>query len=458
MSKPKVLVADDEENVRLDLRLRLAREGFEVVTVETAHDALEVLKSDSPDVVLCDLLMPGLDGLGFLTQQRALGPPAARIPTILMSAHADVETALKAVELGAVDYLPKPARTDEVVFRLRRALELSRLRTEVADLRAKLDDGAGGFGGIVAGSDAMQRVFGTIRKVAHFKTTVLIQGESGTGKELVARALHDQSGRRNKPFVAVNCGAIPEQLLETELFGHVRGAFSDATRDRRGLFEEADGGTFFLDEIGELPLPLQVKLLRVLQEEEVRRVGESRSHKVDVRVVAATVRDLATEVRAGRFREDLFYRLNVLTLRLPPLRERADDIPLLVEHFVRVLNRKLGTHVDGVTPAAGRLLARYAWPGNVRELENTIERALVLADGALVDVDDLPPKLRQADDPVRRAVDESELSVKRATRLIEEALIRKALDATGGNRTRAAELLELSPRALLYKIKEFGLR
>jgi len=458
MSKPKVLVADDEENVRLDLRLRLTREGFEVVTVETAPEALEVLKAGSPDVVLCDLLMPGLDGLGFLTQQRALGPPAARIPTILMSAHADVETALKAVELGAVDYLPKPARTDEVVFRLRRALELSRLRTEVADLRAKLDDGAGGFGGIVAGSDAMQRVFGTIRKVAHFKTTVLIQGESGTGKELVARALHDQSGRRNKPFVAVNCGAIPEQLLETELFGHVRGAFSDATRDRRGLFEEADGGTFFLDEIGELPLPLQVKLLRVLQEEEVRRVGESRSHKVDVRVVAATVRDLATEVRAGRFREDLFYRLNVLTLRLPPLRERADDIPLLVEHFVRVLNRKLGTHVDGVTPAAGRLLARYAWPGNVRELENTIERALVLADGALVDVDDLPPKLRQADDPVRRAVDESELSVKRATRLIEEALIRKALDATGGNRTRAAELLELSPRALLYKIKEFGLR
>ena len=458
MSKPKVLVADDEENVRLDLRLRLAREGFEVVTVETAHDALEVLKADSPDVVLCDLLMPGLDGLGFLTQQRALGPPAARIPAILMSAHADVETALKAVELGAVDYLPKPARTDEVVFRLRRALELSRLRTEVADLRSQLDDGAGGFGGIVAGSDAMQRVFGTIRKVAHFKTTVLIQGESGTGKELVARALHEQSGRRNKPFVAVNCGAIPEQLLETELFGHVRGAFSDATRDRRGLFEEADGGTFFLDEIGELPLPLQVKLLRVLQEEEVRRVGESRSHKVDVRVVAATVRDLATEVRAGRFREDLFYRLNVLTLRLPPLRERADDIPLLVEHFVRVLNRKLGTRVDGVTPAAGRLLARYAWPGNVRELENTIERALVLADGALVDVDDLPPKLRQADDPVRRAVDESELSVKRATRQIEEALIRKALDATGGNRTRAAELLELSPRALLYKIKEFGLR
>jgi two-component system response regulator AtoC len=458
MSKPKVLVADDEENVRLDLRLRLAREGFEVVTVETAHDALEVLKSDSPDVVLCDLLMPGLDGLGFLTQQRALGPPAARIPTILMSAHADVETALKAVELGAVDYLPKPARTDEVVFRLRRALELSRLRTEVADLRSQLDDGAGGFGGIVAGSDAMQRVFGTIRKVAHFKTTVLIQGESGTGKELVARALHDQSGRRTKPFVAVNCGAIPEQLLETELFGHVRGAFSDATRDRRGLFEEADGGTFFLDEIGELPLPLQVKLLRVLQEEEVRRVGESRSHKVDVRVVAATVRDLAAEVRAGRFREDLFYRLNVLTLRLPPLRERADDIPLLIEHFVRVLNRKLGTRVDGVTPAAGRLLARYAWPGNVRELENTIERALVLADGALVDVDDLPPKLRQADDPVRRAVDESELSVKRATRQIEEALIRKALDATGGNRTRAAELLELSPRALLYKIKEFGLR
>ena len=282
MSKPKVLVADDEENVRLDLRLRLAREGFEVVTVETASAALEALQSDTPDVVLCDLLMPGLDGLGFLAQQRALGPPAARIPAILMSAHADVETALKAVELGAVDYLPKPARTDEVVFRLRRALEVSGLRAENAELRAKLDDGGGSFGGIIAGSEAMQRVFTTIRKVANFKTTVLIQGESGTGKELVARALHEQSGRRGRRFVAVNCGAIPEQLLETELFGHVRGAFSDATRDRRGLFEDADGGTFFLDEIGELPLPLQVKLLRVLQEEEVRRVGESRSHKVDV--------------------------------------------------------------------------------------------------------------------------------------------------------------------------------
>jgi len=458
MSKPKVLVVDDEENVRLDLRLRLTREGFEVTTTESADAALVELAQSLPDVVLCDLLMPKLDGLGFLERQRALGSPGARVPTILMSAHADVDTALRAVKLGAVDYLPKPARTDEVVFRIRRALEVSGLQAEVAELRSKLDDGAGGFGGIVASSDAMQRVFGTIRKVALFKTTVLIQGESGTGKELVARALHDQSGRRNKPFVAVNCGAIPEQLLETELFGHVRGAFSDATRDRRGLFEEADSGTFFLDEIGELPLPLQVKLLRVLQEEEVRRVGESRSHKVDVRVVAATVRDLAAEVRAGRFREDLFYRLNVLTLRLPPLRERADDIPLLVEHFVRALNRKLGTQVEGVSPAAGRLLARYAWPGNVRELENTVERALVLADGALVDVNDLPPKLRQADDPVRRAVDESELSVKRATRFVEEALIRKALDATGGNRTRAAELLELSPRALLYKIKEFGLR
>ncbi len=457
MTKPRVLIVDDEENVRFDLELRLRREDFEVETVETAEAALEVLRRRPPDVVLCDLRMPGLDGLGFLSAQRALGPPAAQVPTILMSAHANAETALEAVKLGAVDYLPKPARADEVVFRLRRALELSRLRAEVGRLRAVLES-SGGLGGIIAESSAMQKVFTTIRKVADYKTTVLLHGESGTGKELVARALHDNSARRNRPFVAVNCGAIPENLLESELFGHVRGAFSDATRNRRGLFEEAEGGTFFLDEIGELPLSLQVKLLRVLQEEEVRRVGESKSQKIDVRVVAATVRDLAVEVREGRFREDLYYRLNVLTLRLPPLRERPTDVPLLIEHFIRSLNKKLGTHVTGTTPAAGRLLARYGWPGNVRELENTIERALVLADSSEIDVDDLPPKLRETDDPVRRVLDESDLSIKKATRTIEETLIRRALEKTSGNRSRAAELLEISPRALLYKLKEFDVR
>ena len=457
MTKPRVLIVDDEENVRFDLELRLRREDFEVEAVETAEAALEVLRRSPPDVVLCDLRMPGLDGLGFLSAQRSLGPPAAQVPTILMSAHANAETALEAVRLGAVDYLPKPARADEVVFRLRRALELSRLRAEVGRLRAVLES-SGGLGGIIAESSAMQKVFTTIRKVADYKTTVLLHGESGTGKELVARALHDNSGRRNRPFVAVNCGAIPENLLESELFGHVRGAFSDATRNRRGLFEEAEGGTFFLDEIGELPLSLQVKLLRVLQEEEVRRVGESKSQKIDVRVVAATVRDLAVEVREGRFREDLYYRLNVLTLRLPPLRERPTDVPLLIEHFIRTLNKKLGTQVTGTTPAAGRLLARYGWPGNVRELENTIERALVLADSSEIDVDDLPPKLRETDDPVRRVLDESDLSIKKATRTIEETLIRRALEKTGGNRSRAAELLEISPRALLYKLKEFDVR
>jgi two-component system response regulator AtoC len=302
----------------------------------------------------------------------------------------------------------------------------------------------------------MRVVFRTLEKVADYKTTVLIEGESGTGKELVARALHERSSRASRSFVAVNCGAIPGTLLESELFGHKRGAFTDASSDKRGLFEEADGGTLFLDEIGELPLALQVKLLRALQEGIIRRLGDTRDVKIDVRVVAATVRDLGLEVKEGRFREDLYYRLNVLPLRVPPLRERREDIPLLVEHFLVKNNARLGTKMRGVSPRAHKLLLEYPWPGNVRELENTVERSVVLAEGDTLDEADLPERLRAGKDAVQATLDAGELSIKKTTRVIEETLIRRALDKTRGNRTAAAKLLEISHRALLYKIKDYG--
>ena len=449
----RILVADDEEEIRYMLRLHLDREGFEVETADDGTEALARLDAESFDCVLCDLVMPDTSGLQLLEALRDVGDAT---PVILMSAHADVDTALQAVKLGAVDYIPKPFRTEEVLFRLRKAIQQSRLAAEVHRLREAVGEQIN-FDGILARSKEMQQVFNTVRKVADYKTTVLLQGESGTGKELVARALHFNSVRSAMPFIAVNCGAIPENLLESELFGHVRGAFTDATRTRRGLFEEAHGGTLFLDEIGELPLGLQVKLLRVLQEGEIRRVGDSRPTKVDVRVVAATIRDLGAEVKSGGFREDLYYRLNVLNLPLPPLRERRGDIPLLVEHFVKQFNERLGTSITGVNAAAMKVLVQYTWPGNVRELENAIERAMVLADASQLTVEDLSPRIRESQDRIRQTLASGELSIKKTTRIIEEELITRALTKTGGNRTRASELLEISHRALLYKIKDYAI-
>jgi two-component system response regulator AtoC len=301
----------------------------------------------------------------------------------------------------------------------------------------------------------MTEIFRTISKVADYKTTVLVTGESGVGKELVARAIHRRSSRRGGPFVAVNCGAIPENLLESELFGHKKGAFTDAIHDRRGLFEEASDGSLFLDEIGELPLGLQVKLLRVLEDEKIRRVGETRDVQVDVRIITATHRDLLAETKAGRFREDLFYRLNVLPIHCPPLRDRREDVPLLIDHFVARNNARLGTTIRGLDTETRRLLYEYSWPGNVRELENTIERAMVLCEGDVIIPTDLPERIREARDPVQMQLASGELSVKKTMRIIEEILIRRALQKTKGNRTRAAEVLEISHRALLYKIKDY---
>ena len=448
-----VLVVDDEESMRHLLSVILTDRGYEVRAVSNGEDALRELSARDYDLVLSDVRMPRMDGLVLLRRALELHPD---LTFIVMSAYGTHDTAIEAMKAGAYDYVSKPFKPDEVVLVLRKAEERLRLSRENRRLRSEL---AAGFRieNFIGSSPALQEMLGQVRKVAPTKTTVLLTGESGTGKELVARALHELSPRAAMPFVAVNCGAIPAELLESELFGHVRGAFTDASRDKKGLAAEADGGTLFLDEIGELPLALQVKLLRFLEDEQVRRVGDTRSERVDVRVVAATARDLARAVKEGQFREDLFYRLNVVNVRLPPLRERPDDVPALVEHFLAKYRRlRPEAPLTGVSPQALEVLRSHRWPGNVRELEHAVERAVVLADGPLVQEDDLPDEVRAAPAPAALAPGR-DLSVKRAFRSLEEQFIRAALDRTGGNRTRAAELLDLSYRALLYKIKEYGI-
>jgi len=456
----RILIVDDEESLRHMLQLFLSREGFDAVSAAGAPQALAELDARPYDCVICDVRMPGASGLDLLDELRRRGP----LPTVvMMSAYGSNDLALQAMKRGAYDYIGKPFKPDEVLLVLRKAEERERLRRENQSLRRALSDrvagpgGAGTLGGMIGKSLGMQTVFRTVQKVAEYKTNVLITGESGTGKELVARAVHDLSPRAAGPFVAVNCGAIPEPLLESELFGHRKGAFTDASRDKRGLFEEANGGTLFLDEIGELPVAVQVKFLRAIQEEEIRRLGDTRETPVDVRVVAATVRDLPAEVKAGRFREDLYYRLNVLPIHLPPLRDRPEDIPPLVDHFVGHYAHKHGMAVEAIAPDAMQLLLDYPWPGNVRELENTIERAMVLCDGTRIEAAVLEDRIKTSAERSRVPLVGAEMSIKKASRLVEEELIRKALVATGGNRTNAAKILEISHRALLYKIKEYGI-
>jgi len=449
----RVLVVDDEENIRLVLRTVLRKNGFEVEVAESAEDALEELGTFDPDFVIADVRMPGMSGIELCQELKARASDAT---VIVMSAYGSVDLALEALKAGAYDYVSKPFKQDEVLLALRKAEEREALRRENRALREAMRK-EHEFGEMLGKSDAMRKVFRTIEKVAEYPTTVLVHGGSGTGKELVARALHRSSPRSDASFVAVNCGAIPGSLLESELFGHRRGAFTDATSDKRGLFEEAHGGTLFLDEIGELPLQLQVKLLRALQEGTIRKLGDTKDTTVDVRVIAATVRDLGKEVEEGRFREDLYYRLNVLQVSVPPLRERKEDVPLLVEHFIEGCNARLGTRVRDLDPKAKKLLLDYHWPGNVRELENLVERAVVLAEGEVLTPEDLPDRLREPANPVTVALSTGELSIKKTTRYIEEELIKRALDNTGGNRTAASKLLEISHRALLYKIKDYGL-
>ncbi len=448
----RLLIIDDEANMRDMLSRLLKRAGYRVDTAADGRQGLERLAAGHYDFVLCDLKMPNMDGMQFLKSARE---QLSATTVIMMSAYGTIDTAVEAMKHGAYDYISKPFKIDEVVLTLKKAQERERLKRENLVLRERIRDIEGDcrFGRLVAKSRAMMEVIRLAEKVAQYDTTVLITGESGTGKELMAQAIHQAGGRAARPFVAVNCGGIPETLLESEFFGHRRGAFTGAVSDKKGLFREADGGTLFLDEIGELPLALQVKLLRVLQESEVRPVGDSATRRVDVRVIAATARDLEAEVQRGNFREDLFFRLNVMPIRLPPLRERIEDIPLLSRHFVNLLGRRLKKDIEGIAPAAVAMLVKHHWPGNVRELENVIERAAVLAEKRIILPENLPPELgaRTGD----RRMDDifGGFSLKTARRIMEKRLISRALEATGGNRTKAARLLEISHPSLLQKIR-----
>ncbi len=454
MEMKRVLVVDDEEGVRRMITALLHREGFVVSGTADGEEALRRLSEEPFDLVISDVRMPGLDGLGLLARVRALHPETT---VIMMSAFGNLDLAVEAMKQGAYDYISKPFKPDELILTLRKAQEREALRRENTALRESIRDRFT-LEGLVAASPAMKAVLETARKVAAFRSSVLVTGESGTGKEVLARAIHHLSPWREGPFVAINCGAIPPALLESELFGHVRGAFTDAVADKKGLFEEAQGGTLFLDEIGELPVELQVKLLRVLQEGEVRKVGENRSIRVEVRLIAATARDLPAEVRAGSFREDLYYRLHVVPVHIPPLRERKEDLGPLSEALLTRISLRLGGGKRTISREALRALMRYPWPGNVREMENLLERAAILASGRELTEEDVRPLLEEGGRGEEgRGEKDQDLSIKKAVAEMERRFILRALARTGYNRTRAAQLLEISHRALLYKIKGYGI-
>ena len=450
----KILVVDDDRGLRKSLSLILTDAGYEIRVAEDGEEGLEKALAEKPDLILCDVRMPKKDGLAFLKEYREAGGNAL---VLVMTAYGSLDLAVEAMKAGAYDYLPKPFGADEVLLTVRKAEERERLTKEVGRLRSEVRADRR-FGEIVARSPAMVQALEVAEKVAEHPSPVLISGASGTGKELVARLIHRESNRDSMPFVPVNCGAIPENLLESEFFGYVKGAFTSADRDRAGLFEAANGGTLFLDEVGELPLSLQVKLLRTLQDGQVRRVGGTSSVEVDVRIIAATNRDLEGMVQRGEFREDLYYRVAVVPIHLPPLSRRKEEIPDLVHHFLIQHRARLGVKVESIAPDAMEALLGYYWPGNIRELENLLERVVVLAENTEISAGDLPEDiLHPTSDRAPLDLTDDDLSVKRHSAELERVLIQRALERTAGNKTQAAELLELSPRALRYKIRDYGL-
>jgi two-component system, NtrC family, response regulator PilR len=453
MAKARILVVDDEKSMRDLLSITLEKEGYDVLTAAGGEPAIEALHRESVDAVITDLRMPKVDGLQVLRVAKEISPDTA---VIVITAVASTETAVEAMKLGAYDYITKPFKLDEVNLIVRNALERKRLRDENLYLRRQLET-QHRFENIIGKSHVIAEVFDTIRKIADSPSTAMVTGESGTGKELVARAIHFNSFRRDKPFVSVNCGAIPEGLMESELFGHVRGAFTGAVSNKIGLFSAAEAGTLFLDEITEIPALLQVKLLRAIQVREIRRVGDTKDIKTDVRLIAASNRNLEEAVQEGILREDLFYRLNVIPIQLPPLRERREDIPLLVAHFLQKFSKELGKDVRGVTPEAMAVLERYRWPGNIRELENVLERAIVLGAGDMLGIDALPESVRR-ERPVKGldSVDlpEDGLDLEATLDAIESRYLQRALDKTGGVQTKAAELLKMTFRQFRYKLQK----
>ena len=447
--KPVLLIVDDEKPTRDGLARALGGE-YDIRLAESGERALQILHAEPVDLVLTDLRMPGMNGLELLRRILAINPPPA---VVLLTAYGNVETAVEAMKLGAYDFFTKPVHLDRLEMVLRRALETRQIRNENRRLREQLDVRYG-IEQIVGQSAALREVLEVIRLVAPTQATVLIQGESGTGKEMVAQAIHRLSPRSSGPFVPVHCAALAPTLLESELFGHERGAFTGAVERRIGRFEMADGGTLFLDEVGEIPLPIQVKILRVLEERRFERVGGSQPISVDVRLIAATNRDLRAMVEAGTFREDLYFRLNVVTIHLPPLRDRKEDIPLLAAHFVQELAARHGRPAPPISPEVMDAFLRYSWPGNVRELRNVLERMVVLARKSELTVQDLPPELREQTAGAAPTALRAGMTMREAEKL----LIAETLRSTGGNRARAAQMLGISRRTLQRKIAEHGLQ
>jgi two-component system response regulator AtoC len=454
MSAPlrgSILLADDEEGILKTLGHALREDGHQVTATTSGAEATRLLSERPFDVLVVDHRMPGRTGLEIIRDLAATVPESERPQVLMMTAHATVENAIEAMKLGAYDYLQKPFEVDELLVAVRRALDHQSLTRQHRYLLSEREEEFGHYG-LVGRSRVVEELLRKIELVARAKSTVLITGETGTGKELVARAIHARSAQRDMPLIKVNCAAIPESLLESELFGHVKGAFTGATANRRGRFALADGGTIFLDEIGTLGLPVQAKLLRVLQEREFEPVGSERTESVDVRVIAATNRDLRAMVAESRFQEDLFYRLSVIPIELPPLRERTEDIPLLVEHFLQKHAQRVGRRIDGIEPAALERLSAYRWPGNVRELENAVERAVVLAAGSVIDA----PAISVAEPPgAAAAAGLPALRLHANVEWAEQESVRRALRQAGGVKKDAAEILGISQRALSYYLGKY---
>ncbi len=446
----KILVVDDETPSREALGLLLKSAGFEITGAATGHEAFELLTAGSFDIVITDLFLPDLNGIDILKRVKALSPA---MEVILITGHASAETAVRAMKEGAFDYITKPLNLDELRMIIDKALEKRRLLSENVYLKKQLRDKFE-FANIIGSSPAMQKVFNRMKRIIKTDSTVLVMGESGTGKEIVAKAIHFNGHRKDKPFIAVHCGAIPESLLESELFGHMKGSFTGAVRDKIGKFEAADQGTIFLDEIGTMPMHLQTKLLRVLQEQEVERIGSNRPIKLDVRIISATNQNLEEEVKGGNFRDDLFYRLNVIPLNLPPLRERREDILSLVKHFLQKNCKEMKRPMMTLTKEVLEALELYHWPGNVRELENIVERTVALTEGNQITLDDLPSAIRMEASTrvVERGVD-----LVKTVNEIEKKMIAEALALTNGVKARAAAMLNLNRTTLVEKMRRLGM-
>lgn len=453
MNRPHILIVDDDENLRWITQAQLEDAGFRAETAESGEQALERIRIDSPSLVITDLKMPGMTGMALLGQIRKLEPD---MPIIIITAFGTIQSAVEAVKAGAYDYLTKPINYEDLVLVINRAIERQKLVEEVRTLRASLDRKYG-FENIIGTSDALLSVLDMAARAARSNSTILIRAETGTGKELLARAIHLNSARRDHPFVTINCGAIPRDLLESELFGHVKGAFTGAMANKKGRIEMGDGGTVFLDEIGEMPLELQVKLLRMIQQGEIDKVGSPGPVSVDVRIVAATHRNLTAMIEDQTFREDLYYRLAVIPLELPPLRERAEDIPELLQHFFMKAKEKAGLPEVTLPEALIPYFQHYRWPGNIRELENVVERIIVLARGNEITLQDLPASLRQQ----RQTVESLNLELPTrgiSLEAVERELILRALQKAQWNQTHAAKYLDISRKALIYRIEKHGIR